>query len=251
MDWMLAIPSYRRHLIVGQKTLRHAAECGIPRERIHLFVTPEEHAAYVHAVDPGLVGEILPLSTAQDIAATRNAIVDHFHTGKVVSMDDDLNGMLQLAGDRLVPIHDWAQLFDMGFALAEKNFANLWGVYPVTNHYFMRNKPRVGLALCLTGCHGQILRGRACERVSLPCKEDYERTLQHFMADGAVVRMEWVAMDTVVYKGPGGFNGVRTVEHSKFAVDELMRRFPGLVKGKRAKTGFPECRLVTPVGVGR
>ena len=244
-SWELAIPSYRRHLLVGERTLRQAADCGVPRERIHLFVTPEEHRLYEQTVDHGLVGEILPLSTAQDIAATRNAIVDYFGTGEVVSMDDDLNGMQQLAGDRLVPMNDWPLLFETGFKLARENHAFLWGVYPVQNAFFMRNKPRVGLALCLTGCHGQILQGRACERVSLPVKEDYERSLQHFMADGAVVRLEWVTMDTRVYKGPGGFQGIRTVEHSKFAVDELMRRFPGLVKSKKAKTGFPECRLVS------
>lgn len=64
-EWVVAIPSYRRAHLVNERTLRHAAECGVPRERVHLFVAPEEYDDYAAAVDPGLVGSILPLSVAR------------------------------------------------------------------------------------------------------------------------------------------------------------------------------------------
>lgn len=246
-DWSLAIPSYRRAGLVNERTLRAAADAGVPRERVFLFVCADEYEDYLAAVDPGLVGEIVPESPPATHAGARNAIVDHFGSGLVVQMDDDMRGLVERVDDKtLRQVEDYPALFDLGFDLTEKHNATMWGVYPVRNPYFMKDRVRTGLCLLLGGCYGQNLSGRKCERVSLDVKTDYELSLQHFMADGVLVRMEWVTCDTSVYTGSGGLIGLRDETNSQAAIDTLMSRYPGLVKTKKAKTGFPECRLVAP-----
>lgn len=249
MDWTVGIPSYRRSDVVSVKTLRVLAEGGVPRERVFLAVTNDEIADYRRRVDPGLYASLISDVVPGSVASAHNRIVEALGPGDVVQMDDDIRALKQQTTPTThATIADVGAVFDLGFTAARSHGATLWGVYPVCNAFYMRRRLSTGLSFCIGHCFGQILSGRGCERTTLDVKNDYERTLRHFMADGGVVRLDWIAAESVVYTGRGGMQGVRTAAAADAAIGDLQRRFPGLVRRKRRVEGheWPEIALVQP-----
>ena len=246
-DWQVAIPSYRRSEIISQRTLRMLADGGVPRDRIHLFVATQEAAVYVEQVDKGLYGELVPHQCPGDVAGANNAVNDYFEAGKVVHCDDDLDGISEMTDPKtLVRVRDVAAVFDQGFAVARSHGATLWGVYPVHNPYFMRRRVMTKLCFVIGHVYGQVLKGRVGERLTVPVKADYERSLSHFMMDGALARLDWLVAETRVYAGQGGLIGVRSPENVQVAIEILQSRYPGLVRPVKRKSGWDEIRLVHP-----
>jgi hypothetical protein len=78
-------------------------------------------------------------------------------------------------------------------------------------------------------------------------KEDYQRTLQFWEADGAVVRLNFISAKTAYYKEPGGMQGdgptSRVVKQRK-TVKKMMKKWPQYIKmNPRRKSGYPEILL--------
>jgi hypothetical protein len=170
-----------------------------------------------------------------------------FTPGDVVQLDDDVRSIKRKVDDKtLETVTDLPTLFDQGFDLCRKNDYTLWGIYPVQNALFMKHRVRYDLTLCVGHMFGHILSGRACERSTMNAKNDYERCLQHFMADGGVVRFDDIAAQSKVYAQAGGLQGIRDAGTAHREIGELMARFPGLVKAKKTRGDMPEMRLVQP-----
>lgn len=182
------------------------------------------------------------------MASAHNRLVEMLGPGLLVQMDDDVRAIEQrVSPTKLAPVRDLPELFDLGFRLCAKTGSTLWGVYPVHNPFYMERRVRTDLAFCIGQCFGQILSGRACERTTLDVKNDYERTLAHFMCDGAVTRMDWVCADSPVYSGSGGLQDINRAELAEDAIVTLQSRFPGLVRRKPSKRpDRPEITLVQP-----
>ena len=80
--------------------------------------------------------------------------------------------------------------------------------------------------------------------VLLDDKEDFERTLQHYVLDGSVSRLDNITVISKYYTEDGGMQVERTVERIDKSADELVRRFPDLcTKYVRGTTGHAELRL--------
>jgi hypothetical protein len=76
-------------------------------------------------------------------------------------------------------------------------------------------------------------------------KEDFERTIRHFMYSGRVVRFNDYAVLTRYYKEPGGMQVTRTKERVKESAYKLLKQYPQYVSlnvGKRNKE-FTEIKL--------
>jgi hypothetical protein len=83
-------------------------------------------------------------------------------------------------------------------------------------------------------------------------KEDYQRTIQFFKADGAVVRLNFVAPKTAVYKTPGGLQFGNRLKREHQTIKRMMKKYPGWIKlNPTRKSKMPEIRLVDPTKKGK
>ena len=90
VNYVVAIPTYKRSKEVAEKTLKTLKEGGVPKSRIYLFVANKDEAAvYEKAVDPRLYNEIVV--GKKGIANQRKFISKWFDEGQyIISIDDDV-----------------------------------------------------------------------------------------------------------------------------------------------------------------
>lgn len=255
-DWVVVIPSYNRVDTLKEKTLKLLKDYKIPASKIYVFVANEEQKKlYEEGLDKGSVGHIVV--GVKGLPEVRNFIFDYFPKGKpIVSFDDDVRGFIEY--DETTKRHEkklgsLSKMFDRGFAECKKAGARFWGVYPSANGYFM--KPTVSTDLrfiigSFWGCYNPKDEVRIT--IGNGEKEDYQRTIQFWEADGVVVRLNFFAVQTATYATPGGLQEGNRLEREKKTVAAMMAKWPQYIKpNPRRKSGYPEIRLVQPAkGVG-
>lgn len=251
-DWVVVIPSYNRVDTLKEKTLKLLKDHKIPASKIYVFVANEEQKKlYEEGLEKGSVGHIVV--GVKGLAEVRNFIFKYFPKGKkLVEMDDDIRGFFEY--DEKVhrhekPLVSLEKVIERGFEECHKSGARLWGVYPIPNGFFMKPTVTTDLKFIIGSFWGCINPGED-KALQLPFggeKEDYQRTILFWEADGVVVRLNFVAPKTAYYKEPGGMQeGDRLGKQDK-AVKEMMKRWPQYIKpNPRRKSGYPEIRLVQP-----
>lgn len=246
MSYQVAIPSHNRADTINGKTLRTLAEGGVPKERVTVFVAPSQLPEYRAKLDKGLVGTLV--ESWPTLQANRNFITRYYDPGTfLVNADDDIQDVVEKVNDTTVMrIQDLDAFFDEAFTKMLEQSTSLWGVYPSFNPLFMKPVERVGLWFCIGQLFGVLNGHEDRNMVSIASKEDYERTLKHWEANGAVVRFDNVACKSPMY-GQGGLQSEEFDRHSmnRQEVRYLLSRWPNNVKiqKRRSKVGL-EIRLV-------
>lgn len=256
-DWIVVIPSYNRVETLKEKTLAVLADYRIPASRIWIFVADEEQKSlYTEGLEKGTYGHIVVGEKGLDKA--RNFIFRYFPKGKpLVEMDDDIRGFLEYspaAKRHERQLRDLKAVFEQGFAEAKKVGARLWGVYPVPNGFFMKPTVSTDFKFIIGSFWGCFNPGKD-EALQLTMggeKEDYQRTIQFWEADGVVVRLNFIAPKTAYYKEPGGMqeNGPNSrVGKQQKTVKAMLKRWPQYIKmNPRRKSGYPELSLLKQKG---
>lgn len=232
MHYEVAIPSYRRSKTIKEKTLAILTKHKIDPNRVTVFVANEEERSIYEKdlIDTPykniVVGEV-------GLQAQRRIIQKHYPVGtKLICFDDDIQEVLLKVDDKtVVPVSNLEeQVFFKGFSECEKNNAHLFGVYAVNNPMFMKNRVSVGLYFCVGAFWGVINRHDDDLVCTIDEKEDYQRTLQHYVKDGAVVRLDYITIKTKYYTEPGGMQGTdaRKEENILKNAKYLEEQYPGL-----------------------
>lgn len=209
MDYQISIPSYRRSKTLKQKTLNVLSKYKIDSDKVTIFVADEnEKKEYERELKDTPYNNIVVGSLG--IGNQRRFIQNYYSSGtRVVSFDDDVSEVLRKVNDKSVAAVDNLErdVIFKGFDECLKNNANLFGVYAVNNPMFMKEKVSVGLYFCVGTLHGMIVRHDDDLIVTIDEKDDYQRTLQHYVKDGAVVRLDNITIKTKYYTEPGGMQG--------------------------------------------
>jgi hypothetical protein len=232
MDYRIAIPSYRRASGVREKTLAVLSKHNIDPERVTVFVANEqEYDDYAKELKNTpykniVVGEIT-------LQAQRRVIQKYYPVGtNLVCFDDDVYDVLRKVDDKtVVPVENLEeQVIFRGFNECIKHNAYLFGVYAVNNPMFMKNRVSVGLYFCVGALWGVINRHDSDLVCTIDEKEDYQRTLQHYLKDGAVIRLDDVTIKTKYYNEPGGMQGTdaRKEENITKNAKLLAEQYPDL-----------------------
>jgi hypothetical protein len=249
-DICIAIPSHHREDRLLKRTLP-LLESWELADRAIVFVAPEEVDSYRRAVGGRIAVQVGALGVRQN----RDAIFAYGPPGRpTIQMDDDVHGLYRVAEGMerqyLEPLTraEFLAVADTGFQACADSGARLWGVYPVANEYFMKDRVRVGLSYIIGSCFGYLgdTDPESPLRTLRPDgeKEDYERSLQCYVEDGAVVRIENACVKHDFYTGSGGLHGTRTPERVHEAAVALTERFPGLAHlNTSKKSGWTEVRL--------
>jgi hypothetical protein len=241
----IAIPSYKRANTLKEKTLWNLDFYSVPNNKITIFVgNQEEYDIYSKSLPNRniVIGEV-------GMGAIRNFIRRYYPEGEfVVSFDDDLSSILRKSKEdekKMEPIENiQKELFDPMLQEMTKNENKLCGVYAASNAFFMNYEPKVGLYYCIGSLWGCINDHHPDRMVKLDDKEDFERTLQHYVLDGSVSRLDNITVKSKYYTEDGGMQVTRTAERIDLSADELVRRYPDLcTKYIRETTGHSELRL--------
>lgn len=247
MDYSVVICSHKRSVVLSNCTLRILQRGGVSKDKIFIFVAPEEIEEYTtdlpgYTIRQGALG----------LAENRNAASAAFPSGhRLVWLDDDVKDFVRRGpDDRLMRVSDLDALFQEGFRYADLAGCSLWGFYPVANAKWLKNSVSDGLVFVYGCAFGT--KNRPDITIDESFKEDSERTLKFYEAEGKVIRLNWVAPIQSYRSGKGGLNESRTYEKEVSGCMKLKNKFPDLVsirhKKDRVDIVFPR-KLVKSVPV--
>ena len=246
MSYKVAIPTYKRSNELIKKTLKTLKEGGVSKDKIYIFLAnKDEKKAYEEVVPKDQYNKMVV--GIKGIANQRNFIRNYFKNGeKIVSIDDDVQEVSKLSGDKLVKIKNLDVFFKSAFDKLVKNKLFLWGVYPVSNPFFMKGVKEAeskSLKFIIGVLHGFIVRHdkKLLTSTSAEGKEDYEMSILNYLKDGGVYRFNHVTIKTK-FNAPGGL-GQDRFDMNKKAAEYLEKKYPDLITIFHRKNGMTEVRL--------
>jgi len=293
--YVVAIPTYKRPELIVKATLYVLYRAKIPSSSISLFLAnAQERNNYVTLLQNPITTEtklttILPKNTDKQtitkyakwllgisivvgykgLAKQRNFIRSWYPSGQhILCLDDDVRNVMRLnvsasnPKDRskwkLIPvIKGLDKLIQSGFKKSIASGAYLWGVYPVDNAYFMSPNSSASLKFIVGPMYGIINRPELATQldVTMDEKEDMERTLRHWKQDGAIIRLNYITIQTTYFDNNGGMQASLNspLNHRKSAADKAATRlhamFPDITRIYKRKGGprkeWAEIRLLT------
>jgi hypothetical protein len=177
---------------------------------------------------------------------------NYYPVGKpIVHMDDDITGFIEYdekARRNEKPLVSLEKTIQQGFAECKKHGVRLWGIYPTPNGFFMSDKVDTDLRYiigCFYGMFNPGTKGPKGIRLELEGdKEDYERSIRFYIADGGVIRLRYVAPKTAYYTEKGGLQETRTQKTILDGAKWIVKTFPDYATlNLTKKSGHPEVRL--------
>jgi len=201
----IAIPSYKRHKYLGDKTLKTLHSFGYEIKDIDIFVgNDEEYELYKseypeYNIIVGVVG----------MRQIREFIFNYYDEGThVLSLDDDIIDIKMKNPNEdekscLVKLDNLKEIINKGFEQCVENNTILWGIYPCDNHGFMKNNITTHLAFCVGWMWGCII-DKECLKLNISQYEDYERTIKVFKKYGKVIRLNNICAKTKYNNNIGG-----------------------------------------------
>jgi hypothetical protein len=243
VNYVIAVPTYNRADIVGKKTLMTLKEGGVPKSSIHLFVANKaQEKLYEESVPKELYGKIVVGKLG--ISNQRKFICKYFAEGRyVISIDDDVEAIEMLRGEKLVKLKDVHGFFMEAYHLLKKEGLFIWGIYPVRNPFFMSKGYSTDLKFIIGVLRGFINRHskKLDPSSQIKCKEDYEESILYYKMDGGLLRFNNITTKTK-FNSEGGL-GKDRFDMNKQAAEYLQRIYPDLVTITHRKNGMTEIRL--------
>jgi hypothetical protein len=231
----IAIPSYNRASILKSKTLAYLLQEGFDPSEIVVFVkNDEQKTLYQKEISTPVTWVVC---NNQNLCDKRTFISHYFPLDEeIVAVDDDIKTIKMLHPKPL------REVLTTMFTLTRKEELTTWGIYPVNNLFFC--KERVVRGSCyLIGCFFGFINKEHTVFPNLYTKEDKWWSCYNIQKDGAVLRYEGICPDTTYYAS-GGQTGIRTLELEEEHSKDLEKLFPTLVKYKLKKNGHPDVDFV-------
>ena len=262
MNYIIAIPSYKRYQLLKDKTLKVLRDNKISNKLIYIFVANKsEYNNYIKTIPNNMYNKII--IGKKGLKNQRNFITKYFPENiNIVNMDDDINSIKELYNVKtsikksrknysykLKDITNLDRFIKNAFKLCYDTGLYLWGVYPIANAFFMNHTVSKNLKFIVGPFWGVINRHNSDLFVTINEKENVERTIKYYIKDKGVIRFNNITISTNYYKNPGGMQAEdknRKAEALKSA-KYLVNKYPSYTKlylGK--KSGVAEVKLIKP-----
>ena len=232
MNFVVAIPSYKRPEVCRDKTLAFLHKEGFNPNRIFVFVAnQEEKEIYTKTLVWNSYEEIVV--GVPTLAAQRQFIINYFPEDQnVLACDDDIKRIKLLNSRPLISVAN--ELFKRTIAEG----LTLWGIYPVNNTYFCKERLQKGF-LYIVGCFYGFVNKKDISYPDVSCAEDKWLSIVRFQKDGGVFRYEGACPDTAYY-AKGGLTDARSAGGECDDKNKVQRMFPDITKIKKKKNGRTE-----------
>lgn len=242
-NYVVAIPTYNRHDVIENKTLKTLIEGNVSKSKIYLFVANgEQYKLYEDAIPKNMYNKII--IGKKGITNQRKFIAKYFPEGQyVISMDDDVEDFEVLKGEKLVKLKNVDDFFIDAYKLLKKEKLFIWGIYPVRNPFFMYKNITTDLRFIIGVTFGFITRHdkKLEPSIKAETKEDYEQTILYYKMDGGVLRFNNITTKTK-FNSPGGL-GTDRYERNKNAAEYLEKTYPDIITVFKRKNGTHEVKL--------
>lgn len=243
-DIQIAIPTFKRVEIFRTRILAYLQRTNFPLANVTLFVSVGGEAESYRKE----FGDLFRIvECPRGVAATRNFIATYYEEGtKVVQFDDDVESVREKITEQDTrEVDDLVSVCEEGFNACRLVGAEIWGVYPVKNPFFMKHKTTFDLKRINACFFGLIINHDKDLLVTLDVKEEIERTLIYWHKQGVIVRLNWITQWNNYWTLAGGINAStgRSNEKEEEEVKELLRRYPAYCTRAKKKSGHPEVKL--------
>ena len=249
MNFRVAIPSISRAETITKKTLNYLKQTDIDMSKVDIFLSnPNEEQAYRENLKDYPVNIIV--SNTKHVNTQRNFIVDYYKEDELIlGIDDDIDLVAMKVDDKnTIQLNSLTEFVENAFTISLDKKIDMWGVNPVINPYFMKNNVTFNLkyiVACFYGWRNNHDKKAYVSTNPEYGKEDFERSIRYYIADGGVTRFNYVAPKTKYYSEKGGIQNYRTVEYEEKAVKWLLQTFPMFCKrNSKSKGKYPEVRLI-------
>lgn len=205
----ICCPSYKRPNIFLKKTLAFLLKHNIHDwGTLDVIVESEDLAETYKEICGDKAKNINWIVTnTKGICEKRNFVRTYYREETdlkaIVCIDDDIDD-LYLLDKPIVSLHE---LIVEGHLLCEKHGYNLWGVSPFHNPFFMKNSPRVSTNLkYICGAFFGLLinRDKYLIHTDVDHGEDFQFSMEHYLRDGGVLRLNHIAIKTKYFEEKGG-----------------------------------------------
>ena len=254
MDYRIAIPTISRSKTIKEKTIGYLLRTDIDLSKIDIFFSnPDEIDDYKKQLKDLPIGNYIP-TNQKHIRLQRNFISKYYPENTfILGIDDDIQSIrIKINDKKTQELTQLNEFIINAFQVSQNNKSDLWGIGAVLNPFFMKNAVSFNLKYivgCFYGWRNTHLSKNilSTEKGSvgyLYGKEDYERSIQYYIADGKVTRFNYVAPKTKYYSEDGGIQTYRTIENEGNGVNYLLKNYPSFCRKKNTKEGkYPEVRL--------
>ena len=200
------IPSYDRIDTLMNTTLKLLNRHNIDKCMITVFVETEEMKKeyneklnyQYHIIVTGTKGimekrnflEIYSYEMSKNLNQTIN----------VLYIDDDIEDIY----DYDQPTTNLKSIIDIGFRECRNSEHLFWGVSSFHNPFFLSKKITHTNKYVCGAFFGQVINpGKECILVDVDHGEDLQRSMEAFLRDGGIVRLNWVALKTEYFPDSG------------------------------------------------
>ena len=249
MNFRIAIPTISRSETILKKTINYLNKTDIDWTKVDVFLSDgDELEAYKKSLKDYPVNFFV--SHTKHINTQRNFIINHYKEGELIlGIDDDIDDVqLKVDDKHNVTLTSLVDFVEQAFELSLSNNYDMWGINPVNNPYFMKTNVTFNLKYIVACFYGWRNNYQEKAYVSTDPeygKEDFERSIRYYIADGGVTRFNYIAPKTKYYSEQGGIQNYRTIEYEETAVQWLLKEFPAFCKrNTKAKGKYPEIRLI-------
>tara|TARA_R110001632_G_scaffold126134_2_gene239640 strand:- start:283 stop:1047 length:765 start_codon:yes stop_codon:yes gene_type:complete len=207
---------------------------GFDLSRVYVFVSLDEDVILYKKKYP----LINILKAPKGVAAVDNFITDYFEEGQnIIYMNDDVSAIVESVNNKLKPIKKEKLNFIISamFGRMIKNKITYGGFYPVANTLFMSGK-KMTYDLCLIMDPFSLVINNKKVRITISDKSDFEKSVQHFYFQGALLRFNHVALRVEYYGTKGGFQGRDEITERNSAI-LFESKYKDYVSGIKYKKG--------------
>lgn len=251
VDYIVAIPSYKRAEICRDKTLAMLKHHKIPASKIYVYVAnQEEYDAYVQVLDKALFNKLV--IGIKGLVPQRQFIMSQWPQHKhIVFFDDDVS-TVDLTMSPMFRGKSLEHFFKGAFAECKSHKSFIWGVYPVFNPFFRKGREEMSTCLnYIVGAFYGIINRPNLDTIRLTItkengqKEDVERSIKYFINDGIVLRFNKVSFKTQYYNPNGSGLGTfdDRLKPMLEASQKLLKKYPEYGSISTKKTGMTEFKL--------
>jgi len=247
-EYVVCIPSYRRPRLCNDLTLTTLATHGIDPARIYVYVADDaEREIYQRTLDRSRYGALVV--AVPGIINAREFIIEQWPEGtNIVSVDDDIRDVTFLRSEAYDDMHTFLLA---AFGECRRRGAYIWGVYPLSNPFFLRGQEvTTDLRYVVGAFYGFINRPRLeairwdISRQCQDAKDDVELTILYFINDGLVLRFNRIGITTTYFRAQGGQGKAerRKASHAE-ACRRLLERYPGYGTLRLKSNGITDFAL--------
>ena len=210
---------------------------------LFVIVPHDEITAYTLALADAPISCILQGATRGLVNQRKHARALFPPGQEMIFIDDDVTAIKMKIGGTFQKVGAIHNITDYCFEWLSATDSLLWGVYPVANGMFMKERLAIGNCYVVGAFYG-IINDERLQEPEVDEFEDVARQLSEQAAGRPPLRFDCFGVETRYFKNPGGLQLHRNPETRLSVANTLIDTYPAMVKWKTRKDGTPDVKFL-------